>query len=182
MSRLDSTDWISLSIATLSIGFAVMDSSKRGSAGRNLDYGRTASDAQEGRMLRGTLRNIEADARAMHDMLQDDDDLPQWVHSKVETSADRINSSFRYLRSKIQGQGSRNVGRSIIDQLRKIVDEKQHAVVSFMVNGKRRTRTVDLFTASAVVSVYDALNTANREKLLAMPLDKMISVSLSLVK
>jgi len=181
MSRIEPTDWISLSIATLSIGFAAMESSRRGSAGRNLDYGRTASDAQEGRMLRGTLRNVEADARAMHDLLEDDDDLPQWVHSKVETSADRINSSFRYLRSKIQGQGSRNVGRSVIDQLRKIVDERQHATVSFMVNGKRRTRTVDLFSASAVVSVYDALNEANREKLLSMPLDKMIEISIRMV-
>jgi hypothetical protein len=182
MSRIEPTDWISLSIATLSIGFAAMESSRRGSAGRNLDYGRTASDAQEGRMLRGTLRNVETDARALHDLLEDDDDLPQWVHSKVETAADRINASFRYLRSKIQGQGSRNVGRSVIDQLRKIVNENQHATVSFMVNGKRRTRTVDLFSASAVVSVYDALNAANRQKLLSMPLDKMIEISLRMVK
>jgi hypothetical protein len=182
MSRLDSTDWISLSIATLSIGFAAMESGRRGSAGRNLDYGQTTSDAQEGRMLRGTLRNIEADARAMHDLLEDDDDLPQWVHSKVETSADRINSSFRYLRSKIQGGGSRNVGRTIIDQLRKIVDEKQRAPITYTVDGKRRSRTVDLFSASTVVAVYDALNAANREKLLSMPLDKMIEVSFKLVK
>ena len=182
MSRIDSTDVIALSIATLSIGFAAMESGRRGSAGRNLDYGRTASDAQEGRMLRGTLRNVETDARALHDLLEDDDDLPQWVHSKVETAADRLNASFRYLRSKIQGQGSRNVGRTIIDQLRKIVDERQRAAVSYTVNGKRRTRTVDLFSASAVVSIYDALNAANREKLLSMPLDKMIEISLRMVK
>jgi len=182
MSRIEPTDWISLSIATLSIGFAAMESGRRGSAGRNLDYGRTTSDAQEGRMLRGTLRNIEADARAMHDLLEDDDDLPQWVHSKVETSADRINSSFRYLRSKIQGQGSRNVGRTLIDQLRVIVDERQRAPVTYTVNGKRRSRTVDLFSASAVVAVYDALNAANREKFLSMPLDKMIEFAMRMVK
>ena len=54
--------------------------------------------------------------------------------------------------------------------------------MSYTVNGKRRTRTVDLFSASAVVSIYDALNAANREKLLSMPLDKMIEISLRMVK
>jgi hypothetical protein len=78
-------------------------SSNRGSRARNLDYGSAPSDAREGRMLRGTLRNLESDAHAMRQMLRDDDDLPQWVHAKVETSADRVNSAHRYLRAKIQG-------------------------------------------------------------------------------
>jgi hypothetical protein len=53
-------------------------------------------------MIRGTLRNLETDAHAMRQMLRDDDDLPQWVHAKVETSADRVSSAQRYLRAKIQ--------------------------------------------------------------------------------
>jgi hypothetical protein len=53
-------------------------------------------------MIRGTLRNLESDAHAMRQMLNDDDDLPQWVHAKVETSADRVSSAQRYLRAKIQ--------------------------------------------------------------------------------
>ena len=77
-------------------------SSNRGSRARNLDYGSVPSDAQEGRMIRGTLRNLESDAHAMRQMLRDDDDLPQWIHSKVETSADRVNGAQRYLRAKIQ--------------------------------------------------------------------------------
>ena len=77
-------------------------SSNRGSRARNLDYGSTPSDAHEGRMIRGTLRNQESDAHAMRQMLQDDDDIPPWVHSKVETSADRVSSAQRYLRAKIQ--------------------------------------------------------------------------------
>jgi len=80
-----------------------MGSSNRGSRARNLDYGSVPSDAHEGRMLRNTLRNLETDAHAMRQMLRDDDDLPQWVHSKVETGADRVNSAQRYLRAKIQG-------------------------------------------------------------------------------
>jgi hypothetical protein len=79
-----------------------MGSSNRGSRARNLDYGSVPSDAREGRMLRGTLRNLETDAHAMRQMLRDDDDLPQWVHAKVETSADRVSGAQRYLRAKIQ--------------------------------------------------------------------------------
>lgn len=72
------------------------------SRARNLDYGSVPSDAHEGRMIRGTLQNLESDAHAMRQMLNDDDDLPQWVHAKVETSADRVSSAQRYLRAKIQ--------------------------------------------------------------------------------
>jgi hypothetical protein len=79
-----------------------MGSSNRGSRARNLDYGSVPSDAKEGRMLRGTLRNLESDAHAMRQMLRDDDDLPQWVHAKVQTSADRVSGAQRYLRAKIQ--------------------------------------------------------------------------------
>ena len=79
-----------------------MGSSNRGSRARNLDYGSVPSDAREGRMLRGTLRNLESDAHAMRQMLRDDDDLPQWVHAKVQTSADRVSGAQRYLRAKIQ--------------------------------------------------------------------------------
>lgn len=95
--------------ATAAAGIALLllpagGSSNRGSRARNLDYGSAPSDAHEGRMLRGTLRNLESDAHAMRQMLEDDDDLPQWVHSKVETSADRVNSAHRYLRAKIQSR------------------------------------------------------------------------------
>ena len=79
-----------------------MGSSNRGSRARNLDYGSVPSDTREGRMLRGTLRNLETDAHAMRQMLRDDDDLPQWVHAKVQTSADRVSGAQRYLRAKIQ--------------------------------------------------------------------------------
>ena len=98
--------WLVPALAVVGVGAALFllpsGNATRGSRARNLDYGSVPSDAQEGRMIRGTLRNLESDARAMRQMLNDDDDLPQWVHSKVETSADRVNSAQRYLRAKIQ--------------------------------------------------------------------------------
>jgi hypothetical protein len=53
-----------------------------------------------------------------------------------------------------------------IDRLRKIVAEGQYAKVE--------GSTVDLFSASAYVKVYDALSDANKAKLDALPLPAAI--------
>lgn len=56
----------------------------------------------------------------------------------------------------------------VIDRLRKIVADKQASRVDGVL--------VDLFSASVVVQVHDAVNEANRAKLSAMPVRKMVSV------
>lgn len=58
--------------------------------------------------------------------------------------------------------------------LRKIVEHKQHAVVC----GSQ----VDLFTASAIVAVYDGLNPENQAKLAAMSIRGMASIAFALIK
>jgi len=65
--------------------------------GRDLDY----REPQEGRMMRSNLYNIAQDAMQLHDMLQDDDNLPQWTQEKVATARDRLNSVREYLEAKI---------------------------------------------------------------------------------
>jgi RadC-like JAB domain len=59
--------------------------------------------------------------------------------------------------------------RPLIDRLRTIVADKQAARVNGIL--------VDLFSASAVVGVYDALNETNRAKFAAMPLPKMVDLA-----
>jgi hypothetical protein len=59
-------------------------------------------------------------------------------------------------------------GLSVIDRLRSIVRERQ----ANRVNGV----LVDLFSASAAVQVYDAVNDANKERLDKLPVRKLISV------
>jgi hypothetical protein len=46
--------------------------------GRNLDYGHM----YEGQMVRTELDNIERNAKQLHNMLHDGDDLPEWVNKK----------------------------------------------------------------------------------------------------
>lgn len=56
-----------------------------------------------------------------------------------------------------------------IETLRKIVSECQAAKVDGAL--------VDLFTASAIVKVYDALNETNKAKFAALPVRRMASVA-----
>ena len=58
--------------------------------------------------------------------------------------------------------------------LRQIVSDKQR--------GKVEGVMVDLFTASAIVSVLDAINDANKEKLLALPIDRMADIAFKMMK
>ena len=59
-------------------------------------------------------------------------------------------------------------------QLRQIVSDKQR--------GKVEGTMVDLFTASAIVSVLDAVNETNKEKLLALPVDRMATIAFNMMK
>ena len=59
-------------------------------------------------------------------------------------------------------------------QLRQIVSDKQR--------GKVEGVMVDLFTASAIVSVLDAINDANKEKLLELPVERMATIAFNMMK
>ena len=60
-----------------------------------------------------------------------------------------------------------------IAAIRRIVAEGQYAVVD-------RTM-MDLFTASAIVQVYDALNAANQDRFASMPAPKMGEIAFRLL-
>lgn len=65
-------------------------------------------------------------------------------------------------------------GGSKEEQIRKIVSDKQAANVEDM--------TLDLYSASAIVKVLDAINDQNKEKFLAMPVDKMAEIAFKMMK
>ena len=70
-------------------------------AGRNLSYGRHKADDREGKMTRGHLYYIANKSQSLHDILRDDDDLPEWVQSKIARAAEKIQSVYNYLDYKI---------------------------------------------------------------------------------
>ena len=64
--------------------------------GMNLDYGKG-----EGRMTRSQLFHIAEYAAELHEMIQDEDDLPEWCQSKIAVAADYLSKIKHYLEYKI---------------------------------------------------------------------------------
>jgi hypothetical protein len=66
-------------------------------AARDLGYGEG-----EGRMTKSQLDTIARYAQSLHDKLMDDDDLPEWVQSKVAVAANSMDKVYHYLDYKIR--------------------------------------------------------------------------------
>lgn len=62
------------------------------------------SQSGEGKMARAGLYHIMKDALLLYDMLEDDDDLPEWVESKITTARDRISSAVDYIDYRMNSQ------------------------------------------------------------------------------
>jgi hypothetical protein len=69
-----------------------------GQQGRNFDY----EVSYEGKMARSDLWNIARKAQSLHDLLRDNDDLPEWVQSKIATVEDRMDTVTNYLTYKLK--------------------------------------------------------------------------------
>jgi len=69
--------------------------------GRNLDYGKVKSDSREGDMAKKTLLTMAKDMYNLYNLLQDEDDLPQWCHYKLAKSSTDLQTVTNYLSSKI---------------------------------------------------------------------------------
>ena len=63
-------------------------------------------NGEESRMHRTSLAHLLVDTEEMLDLVQDSDDLPEWLETKITKAADYINSSLRYLR----GNYARDMG------------------------------------------------------------------------
>jgi len=75
---------------------------QRFQTGRHFDYGPTKSNSCQGRMVKQSLRKLIQAATALETQLQDNDDLPQWVHYKVATAEDRLVMAAQYMLYEVQ--------------------------------------------------------------------------------
>jgi hypothetical protein len=55
----------------------------------------------EGDMARGQLQSIVNNAQRVHDMLKDNDNLPEWVQSKITLAEDYISTVANYMMSEV---------------------------------------------------------------------------------
>jgi membrane-associated PAP2 superfamily phosphatase len=65
-------------------------------AGRDFDYGHG-----EAKMTKRQLYGIVKNASALHDMLMDGDDLPEWVQSKISQAEMAVDDVAEYLEYKM---------------------------------------------------------------------------------
>ena len=56
---------------------------------------------QEGDMAKSDLRSIIANAQKLHDMIDDADNLPQWVQSKITVAEDYISTVANYMTAEM---------------------------------------------------------------------------------
>lgn len=83
-------------LASESCGSIANDQAVHSSSGRNLDYGRG-----EGKMTRSQLYHVAEYSSQLHDIIRDDDDLPEWVQSKIAVMASDIGKIKHYLEYKL---------------------------------------------------------------------------------
>lgn len=57
---------------------------------------------QEGDMAKSDLRSIIANAQTLHDMLDDADNLPEWVQSKITLAQDYMSTVANYMASEMK--------------------------------------------------------------------------------
>ena len=80
----------------------------------------------EGDMARGQLQSIINNAQKVHDMLKDNDNLPEWVQSKITLSEDYISTVANYMMSEIDEEVVVEAKKpSSLDKFRKASDERE---------------------------------------------------------
>ena len=67
-----------------------------------MDYG-----VPDGGMTRRQLKSMEADARDLHDMLDDGDHLPPWLPPKVIRAQNDLSDARRIVRGELESRGIR---------------------------------------------------------------------------
>jgi len=68
---------------------------------------KNAHNGQESRMHRTTLAHLMADVKVLLDLIDDEDDLPEWLEAKITKAGDYMSSAARYIAGNIardQGQ------------------------------------------------------------------------------
>jgi len=55
----------------------------------------------EGDMAKSQLRSIMANAKRLHDMMEENTNLPEWVQSKITLAEDYISTAANYMESEM---------------------------------------------------------------------------------
>ncbi len=76
----------------------------------------------EGDMAKSQLRSILVNAKRLHDMLEDQDNLPEWVQSKITLAEDYILTAASYMEGEMNEETIRSE-EAIFEAMKKMADE-----------------------------------------------------------
>mgnify|MGYP003329495488 CR=1 FL=1 len=79
-----------------------------------------AHNQEEARMHRTTLAHLLTDTKMLLDMIDDSDDLPEWLETKITKAGDYMASAMRYISGNIArdaGYLEENISLPIKDQV-----------------------------------------------------------------
>lgn len=62
---------------------------------------KNAHNNEEARMHRTTLAHLMADVKVLLDLVEDGDDLPEWLETKITKAGDYMSSAARYISGNI---------------------------------------------------------------------------------
>ena len=75
----------------------------------------------EGDMARSQLQSIVMNAQKVHDMLKDNDNLPEWVQSKITLAEDYILTVSNYMATEIDEQTNKEYTHKVVNKRGDIV-------------------------------------------------------------
>jgi|TARA_X000001388_G_scaffold35248_1_gene24808 hypothetical protein len=78
-------------------------------------------NSEESRMHRTTLAHLLADTKVLLSLIEDEDDLPEWLETKITKAGDYMNSASRYMAGNI----ARDKG-----QLEEFISESAEQIIS----------------------------------------------------
>lgn len=109
-----------------------------------VDY-KNATNGQESRMHRTTLAHLVADVKVLLDLVKDEDDLPEWLETKITKAGDYMSSAARY----VAGNIARDQGQ---------LEEQVINITAELVQGLIDNLNVSALDSEALSSLYATLS------------------------
>lgn len=131
-----------------------------------------AHNGEEARMHRTTLAHLIADVKVLLDLVQDGDDLPEWLETKITKAGDYMSSAARYIAGSVardHGQLEEEVTdqeekelKQIKIQLKKAshMHKKQSDRIDDIIDEESHLCEIDMYHG-LYESLYDAVTEEN---------------------
>jgi hypothetical protein len=104
------------------IGAKVKGTSKLHSKGAIAENDLDAEYGQEGDMAKDDLKSAVLAAKELHSILGDNQDLPEWVQSKITKALDYLNASNQYMQREKDDMGDVVAEKTVSQQQQKFMD------------------------------------------------------------